>query len=188
MRAYMKTVLALVISTLTLTGAVVAQDVKLAATGFPARPSGVAFVTTDLNASIEFYTKFLGYRLRSKRTIDQPAGLGTFSVPEGEVIGYANMVPGEYSEEARNFVHLNFAEIKQADASPLPADTKRGPIASETVLAFAITNLEKIDADMREAGVPVILPLAKSASGRSLAVTVLDPNGIRVQLYEFLGQ
>ena len=164
-----------------------AQTATLPTSGFPGRPSGVTFITSDLDASIAFYQTYLGYKLRSRRTIDQPAVLGTFSVPSGESIGYANMVPGEYSEETRNFVHLNFAEAKSLQPSPVNQDAARGPIASETVLAFSVTDLERINAEMLAAGVPVILPLARSASGRSIAVTVLDPNGVRVQLYEFLG-
>lgn len=164
------------------------QNGGLAKTGFSARPSGMTFVTTNLDASIAFYTTYLGYKLRSRRVIDQPAGLRTFSVQTGNTIDYANLVPGEYSEEKRNFIHLNFAEIETTDPSPFPQNIARGPIASETVLAFSVSNLEKIDADMRAAGVPFVLPLARSASGRSIAITVLDPNGLRVQLYEFLGE
>lgn len=165
-----------------------AHESSLSDTDFPARPSGVTFVTTDLEASIQFYESYLGYSLRARRTIDNPAGLSPFGLAAGGSFEYANLVPGEYSEELRNFVHLNFAEIKSTRGSAYPDDSQRAPIASETVMAFSVTHLKETAQRMTDSNVPVVVPLALSASGRSLAITVLDPNGVRVQLYEFLGK
>ncbi len=164
-----------------------AQDSSLPSTDFPARPSGITFVTTDLEASIAFYSKYMDYTLRARREIKNPAGLSVFGLPDTAVIEYANMVPAEYSEATRNFVHLNFAGIREAESEAYDESPSRVPVSGETVMAFSVTGLDETAKAMESDGVRIVVPLALSASGRSLAITVLDPNGVRIQLYEFLG-
>lgn len=148
--------------------------------------SGTTFVTNDLDTSVAFYSDFLGFVERRRVVMDSPASLGVFGVAEGETITYAALVPAKWSEENSNFPGLNFAKIETSEANPYAPDKFRNSIYGEIVLAFSAVNLQKIERDMRSADVEIVTPLAASATGKSITLTVLDPNGIRVQIYEYV--
>lgn len=151
-----------------------------------AKLSGAAFVTTDLEASVKFYTNFLNFREMKRITIDTPVGLAPWGVAPGNKLEYVAMVPSAFSKESPNFPGLNFVQISDAKKNPFKKDTKRTPVFGEVMKAYSVKGLLKIDEKMRAAGVPIITPYALSSTGRSHTLTVLDPNGIRVQMYEFV--
>ena len=66
-----------------------------------------------------------------------------------------------------------------------------GPRDQHTVILHVFDNsdgflnIDEIDRRMKKAGIPIVAPLGLSGSGRSRSMAVLDPNGIRVEMYEY---
>lgn len=148
--------------------------------------SGTAFVTTDVDASVEFYAAVLGYQERGRRNLSSEATTSVFGVPAGTSLEYVVMVPAEFSETNPNFPGLNFVGISDTTALDLPQNHERPPKSGELVLAFEVTNLEAIQRKVSERDIPIITPRALSATRKSETLTILDPNGIRVQLYAYV--
>lgn len=148
--------------------------------------SGTAFVTTQLDASISFYEDLLGFQERRRTQLTTDAGTAVFGAAAGSVLDYVVLVPAAFSEEAPTHPGLNFVGISRAPALSLPQDPTRAPHSGELVMAFEVTNLEAIRKLAEEREIPIVTPVALSATGKSRTLTLLDPNGIRVQLYEYV--
>lgn len=148
--------------------------------------SGKAFIVEDLEASIAFYSQILGYKVVRRRQIDSEATTSVFGLPPGTVIDYINLVPAEFSEDKPHFPGLNLVGVPAAQATSFPQDAARAPQISELVMAFEVTNLDLILERAQDMGLQIVAPLALSSTGLSQTLTVLDPNGIRVQMYEYV--
>lgn len=147
--------------------------------------SGIALVTQDLEGSIAFYTHFLGFKIRKRIKIDTPGGLANFGITNDTELDYVSLVPAEFSKE-NLMLGINFIEIKEASKTPFSQDGKRSPIAGEQMIAFSVKGLEKIEKQMQKAGIPIVARLTPSATGKSMNLAVLDPNGVRIQMYEYI--
>lgn len=152
----------------------------------PARLSGTTITTTKLDATVSFFVDVLGFREIRRRQLDAPASLAVVGMRGEESARYVSLVPGDWSTDRPyelsgvNLVEL-VSDSETADSIPL-----REPRAGELTLAYSVTGLEAIKERIRERGDPIVTPFAASGTGRSMTLTVLDPNGIRVHLYEFL--
>ncbi|WP_298503840.1 VOC family protein [uncultured Maribacter sp.] len=147
--------------------------------------SGMTFVTKDLESSILFYTKFLGFTVRKRIKIDTPEGLANFGVKGDQELDYVGLVPAEFSED-NIIMGINFIEITEALDGPLLQKENRNPIAGEQMIAFSVQSLLEIEKQMQAANIPLIAPITPSATGKSMTLTVLDPNGIRIHMYEYI--
>ncbi len=76
-------------------------------------------------------------------------------------------------------------EIPSADPTPFGHDGSRLSRESELILALRVTNIKEINHRMIKDGVPIIAPLGPSGSGKSISMAVLDPNGTRIEMYEY---
>ncbi len=151
-----------------------------------AKLSGTAFVTKNLEASIKFYVDILGYKELGRRNLEDARSLSNFGIVNGGSALYVSLAPAAFSRENRNFSTLNFVEIQDAEENVLQQDPNRGPVASETMTAYVVTGLDEIERKIKAAGIPIVAPLALSGTGRSRTLSVLDPNGVRVQFYEYV--
>lgn len=150
--------------------------------------SGATYVTNDLQASLDFYKSYLGFREGRTRTLDDDSSRAIFGLEDGATVLYATLLPTNFSSERRDFTTLNFAEVRSAHSSPFKNSDSRKAIYGEPVMAFSVTQLENIESRMRANGIIVIDALKLSPTGRSMTLTVLDPNGVRIQLYEIMKQ
>ena len=148
--------------------------------------SGTAFVTKSLEASIKFYVDILGYKELGRRNLEDARSLSNFGIANGGSALYVSLAPAAFSRENRNFSTLNFVEIQDAEENVLRQDPNRSPVASETMTAYVVTGLDEIERKIKAAGIPIVAPLALSGTGRSRTLSVLDPNGVRVQFYEYV--
>lgn len=154
-------------------------------TAITATISGAAFVTKNLEESIDFYKNYLGFKERKRIKIDTPGGLANFGVTGDKSLNYVALVPAEFSKE-NPMLGINFIEINEASNTPFSQDGKRTPIAGELMVAYAVKGLAEIERRMRKASIPIVASLTPSATGKSMTLAVLDPNGIRVQMYEYI--
>lgn len=144
-----------------------------------------SFVTRDLDATVEFYTGYLGYKELGRSEITAGKSRKVVGATGDDTVRYVSLAPAAWSEEKSDYAGLSFIEIPSADPSPFDQDGSRPSRAGELVLAHRVVNINEIADRMTAAGVPVVAPLGLSGSGKSRSMAVLDPNGIRVEMYEY---
>lgn len=144
-----------------------------------------SFVTQDLDASVEFYTTYLGYRVLGRSEITAEKSRRVVGAKGDETVRYASLAPSKWTKENSAYAGVSFIEIEGAPASPFDQDAGRASRAGELVLAHRVWNIDEIAKRMAENGVPVVAPLGLSGSGKSRSMAVLDPNGVRVEMYEY---
>lgn len=144
-----------------------------------------SFVTRDLDACVEFYTNFLGYKELGRSEITAEKSRRVVGAPGDGTVRYVSLAPSVWTKEDNKYAGISFVEITTAEPSPFDQDSDRPSRAGELVLAHRVTNIDEIARRMQEAGVPVISPVSVSGSGKSRSMAVLDPNGMRVEMYEY---
>ena len=148
-----------------------------------------SFVTRDLDASVEFYTRFLGYRELGRSEITADKSRQVVGAKGNETVRYVSLAPAMWTREDNQYAGVSFIEVRSAARSPFDQDGERASRAGELVLAHRVTNIDEIAERMAAAGVPIVVtmvaPLGPSGSGKSRSMAVLDPNGIRVEMYEY---
>ncbi|WP_432201782.1 VOC family protein [Erythrobacter sp. W53] len=155
--------------------------------GIIAQISGTSFLTEDAAASAAFYVKYLGFTILRDRMTDSDATKGVYGITETGPIRTITVVPAIWSREDPNYIGIQFTQISAANDHPFPSRPDRRPRLGEPTLGLQVNDLEAIIARMEADDITVVVPIAPSATGRSMAATVLDPNGIRIQLYEYIG-
>lgn len=144
-----------------------------------------SFITLDLDASVAFYTKYLGYKELGRSEITAEKSRRVVGAVADGPVRYVSLAPAMWTREDNKYAGISFIEIGVAEASPFDQDAGRASRAGELVLAHRVTNIDEIARRMAADGVPVVAPLGLSGSGKSRSMAVLDPNGIRVEMYEY---
>lgn len=144
-----------------------------------------SFVTRDLDASVEFYTAYLGYRELGRSEITAEKSRRVVGVKGDETVRYVSLAPAKWTRDNNAYAGVSFIEIEDAAASPFDQNGDRSSRAGELVLAHRVWNIDEIAERMARNGVPVVAPLGPSGSGKSRSMAVLDPNGVRVEMYEY---
>jgi len=152
-----------------------------------ARLSGTTIITTDLETSMRFYTHVLGFRETRIRELSGSANLSVYGLADtSKPVRYTALLPAEWSEDNVYLSSLNLVEIGTASPSALEDNVKRAPLQSEIILAYRVENIDEIMRRAESLDTPVVAPVTPSASGKSVTVTMLDPNGVRVYLYNYV--
>ena len=144
-----------------------------------------SFVTRDLDASVAFYTTYLGYKELGRSEITAAKSRQVVGATGTDTVRYVSLAPAMWSRENSLYAGISFIEIPTGEASPFDQNGARPSRAGELVLAHRVSNIDEIARRMRDADIPIVAPLGLSGSGRSRSMAVLDPNGIRVEMYEY---
>lgn len=166
-------------------GSAMGETTQLTRTQPTAQLRSASFVTRDLDASVSFYTTFLGYKELGRSEITADKSRQVVGASSAGTVGYVSLAPAMWSREDSTYAGISFIEIPDAVASPFDQDGARHSRAGELVLAHRVSNIDEIARRMKKAGIPIVAPLGLSGSGRSRSMAVLDPNGIRVEMYEY---
>ena len=144
-------------------------------------------VVKDLAASKQFYTTFLGYEVTadseitaevSKRTIGAVRNQRTRNV----YLRSQKLQGRDRSASELALVHIDDARLPRIRRGKDPHDAVRG----EVMLSLIVEGLEDVVRRMAAAGVTILSPVQLSATGKSRIASVLDPNGVRLEMYEYL--
>ena len=154
-------------------------------TGPTAELRSASFITSDLDASVKFYTEYLGYYVLGTSEIEAEKSRAVVGAKGDARVRYASLAPAMWSKENSAYAGVSFIEIEGAEGSPFDQNGTRASRAGELVLAHRVTNIDEIARRMIADGVPVVAPLGLSGSGKSHSMAVLDPNGVRVEMYEY---
>ena len=144
-----------------------------------------SFVTHDLEASVAFYTEYLGYRELGRSEITAEKSRQVVGATGDGTVRYVSLAPAMWSREDNAYAGVSFIEIPESDASPFDQNAARPSRGGELILAHRVTNIDEIARRMADDDVPIVAPLSLSGSGKSRSMAVLDPNGIRVEMYEY---
>jgi lactoylglutathione lyase len=113
---------------------------------------------TDMEKSIEFYTKLLGMKVTGRTKIE---------ATKGETVGLV-------SEDGGHLLELNYY------GKGSEFDTKYGVGEDLDHLAFQVDDLKKAIAEAEKAGHPVVLDMKTKTSRWTY---IKDPNGIYIELF-----
>ena len=151
-----------------------------------ARLSGTTITTANMDRTVRFYVDLLGFRELRRRDLTEDASRRVFGLGDEAGVGYASLVTTEWSKENPYLSSLNVVAVPHGLAGGASWESSRPPHLGEITLAYRVTGLDAIAKEVKHRDVPVVTPLEDSATGRSRTLTVLDPNGIRIHLYEYL--
>ena len=146
-----------------------------------------SFVTNDIDACIAFYSDLLGYHVIGDSTITaEKSRMVVGAHGDRKVLRYVSMAPTGWTIENQDLrAGVSFIEIEGAAATPFDQDASRPSRAAELILSHRVKNIDEIARRAEAMGIPFITPLGKSGSGKSTSMAVLDPNGVRVEMYEY---
>lgn len=144
-----------------------------------------SFVTRDLDACVAFYTEYLGYKELGRSEITAEKSRQVVGATADGTVRYVSLAPAAWTREDNAYAGISFIEIATANESPFDQDAQRASRGGELILAHRVANIDEIARRMGENDVPIVAPLSLSGSGKSRSMAVLDPNGIRVEMYEY---
>lgn len=131
---------------------------------------------------LAFYVDVLGLELRSDRQFKSSGSKGALGVPDGTEFRFSIV----YAEGAR-FGHLLFLDFQDRLGVPRPDVAPRPPNRGLAMWTFPVRDLTEMEVRIRAAGIePFAGPveLESPSLGRHRALTVLDPGGFMVELFE----
>ena len=147
-------------------------------------PAYSAQVVSDSDAQLAFYTDVLGMELRSDREWQSSGSTGAMGNPDGAVFRFAIVYAMGATSGHLLFVH--FRNVETTDTGVAPRPPHRGLV----MWSFPVRSLAQTRERLRKAGTPVVhepVELDTPALGPHRSMTVLDPNGMLIELFEPLG-
>lgn len=145
------------------------------------------FITADLDASIAFYTDYLGFRELRRSDVEAAKSRRVIGLEGTDPALYVSLAPADWTPDS-GLAGISFIGTEPMASTPAPNPAlhpERAARGGEVILSSRTVGLEALSRRFAADGVPVIAPYGPSGSGRSMSMAVLDPNGIRVELYEY---
>jgi catechol 2,3-dioxygenase-like lactoylglutathione lyase family enzyme len=147
-----------------------------------------ALIVRDMDESLAFYRDILGYTVRVDRVVTNPVSI--------ETVGFENVTGFRIVYMMPNAAMTShpFAASELSMSQPLgtvipkPAD----PCAAKTtrvgqvILSQQVEGLNAVAAKIAAGGYCMVSKLQLSGTGQSRTLAVLDPNGIRVEMFEYV--
>jgi catechol 2,3-dioxygenase-like lactoylglutathione lyase family enzyme len=133
---------------------------------------------------LEFYVGVLGMELRSDRQFKSSGSKGALGVPDGTEFRFAIV----YAHGA-TFGHLLFLDYQGRLGLPSPGVEPRPPNRGMAMWSFPVRDMDEILARLAAAGIEPFSPPVEYESpslGRHRSVTVLDPGGFMVELFQVI--
>ncbi len=143
-----------------------------------------AWIVNNSDEVLDFYVSTLGLELRSDRQFKSSGSKGALGVPDGTEFRFAIVyAPGA------TYGHLLFLDFQGRLGLPSPGVAPRPPHRGLAGWTFEVPDLEVIQRRLADAGIELLAPpteLSTPSLGHHRALTVLDPNGFLVELFEAL--
>ena len=144
-----------------------------------------SFVTHDLEASVNFYKTYLGYEELGRREVTAPKSRKVIGIKDGERAYYVPMGAAGHSPLESPAAGVSFIGIETPTTDHLSMNPSEPSKAGSIILSHRVWGIEEMARRFEADSVPIIAELSPSGSGRSLSMAVLDPNGNRVELYQY---
>ena len=141
-----------------------------------------AHIIENSDDVLAFYVDVLGLELRSDRQFKSSGSKGALGVPDGTEFRFAIV----YAHGA-TFGHLLFLDYQGRLGLPDPGVARRPPNRGMAMWSFPVRDMDEILARLQEAEIEPFAPMVEYDSpslGRHKSVTVLDPSGFMVELFQ----
>lgn len=142
------------------------------------------------DASMRFYRDYLGYELMGEQPVTAQKSLDAIGVGEDGTARIAYLKPTN-SRIKRPFAGTYMALIELGGPALEGRSYERAvpathAIRGEIILVHEVAGIDGIYTAMeQDAAVTMVSPLSLSGTGRSRSFSVIDPNGVRIEIYEF---
>jgi len=141
-----------------------------------------AHIIENSDAVLEFYVDVLGLELRSDRQFKSSGSKGALGVPDGTEFRFSIV----YAHGA-TFGHLLFLDYQGRLGLPNPGIAPRPPNRGMAMWSFPVRDMDEVLGRLEAAGIDLFAPPVEYTSpslGHHEAVTVLDPSGFLVELFQ----
>lgn len=145
----------------------------------------------DWDASMRFYRDYLGYELMGEQPVTAQKSLDTIGVGDGGTARIAYLKPTN-DRIKRPFAGTYMALVELGGPALEGRSYERAApatraIRGEIILVHEVAGIAGIYEAMRQdAAVTVVSPLSLSGTGRSRSFSAIDPNGVRIEMYEYV--
>lgn len=145
----------------------------------------------DWEASMRFYSGYLGYEVMAELPVTARKSLDTIGVGEDGTARIAYLKPR--NEQIQRPFAGNYLALIEVEGPALAGRTYNRDtpvthaIRGEIVLAHQVVGIDRVyDAMMQDGDVTIVATLGLSGTGQSRSFSAIDPNGIRVEMYEYI--
>ena len=141
----------------------------------------------DLDRSVRFYTEVMGYTVVARSDITAPVSQRTVGSTRNQrtrsvYLDSGKLVTREIPASHIALVHIDDASLPQMNRGTNPDDAVQG----EVMLSLVVEGLDELLRRLERGGYRILNAAQPSASGKSRIASALDPDGIRLELYEYL--
>ncbi|MDB4218856.1 VOC family protein [Emcibacteraceae bacterium] len=152
--------------------------------------TNAAIYVKDMEASLKFYTEYMGFINRSDSPVTPGKSKDTFGIDQEIDTRIVYLSPkSEYTEPVSFAGGLALVEIKNDTLHEFnrAIDCIKA-VRRETTMVHRVQNIEKIYKSLVDNGIQIVTPVSPSVTGCSMPFPAFDPNGIRVEMYEMIPQ
>jgi len=104
---------------------------------------------------------------------------------EESIVEYAALAPEGWTRDNPNASGIGLIQISDVDGTLFYKDPERRSKIGEFILAHRVSDITAIHDRVVEQGIPIVAPLSVSGSGKSTSMSILDPDGFRIEMYEY---
>ena len=152
--------------------------------------TNAAIFVKDMDASLTFYTEYMGFINRSDSEVTAGKSKDTLGIDQDieTRIVYLSPKP-EFTEPGSFAGGLALIEVKSDTSHEFNrAMDSIKAVHGEIAMVHRVQNISKIYNSLIDNGIQIVTPLSPSGTGKSMSFSAFDPNGVWVEMYEMLPQ
>ncbi len=150
--------------------------------------SNPILITHDLDSSVEFYVACFGFERTGGGEITTDVSKRTVGAADDQTARSVYIRAKPLQTREPRLTGFALIEIEGGDALPeLPRVTgDNAAIRGEVILSLIVESIDEIVACSEANGGTILNAPEPSSSGRSRIASLVDPGGVRIEMYEYL--
>jgi catechol 2,3-dioxygenase-like lactoylglutathione lyase family enzyme len=148
-----------------------------------------ALIVRDMDESLAFYRDVLGYGIIVEKRVTDTTSIETVGLEGHDGFRLIYMKPNaDFPSHPFPASDISLVQPLGGPPQPKPADVCAGKATrvGQIVMSTQVQGLDAIAAKIKAGDYCVVSGLRPSSTGQSRTLAVLDPNGIRVELFEYV--
>jgi catechol 2,3-dioxygenase-like lactoylglutathione lyase family enzyme len=150
-----------------------------------------ALIVRDMDESLAFYRDVLGYRIVVEKRVTDATSIETVGLEGYDGFRLIYLKPNaEFPSRPFAASDISLVQPFGGQPQPRPTDPCAGKATriGQIVMSQQVQGLDAIAANVTARGYCVVSSLRPSSTGQSRTLAVLDPNGIRVEMFEYVAK
>lgn len=150
--------------------------------------SNPILITRDLDASVNFYLSCYGFERTGGGEITADVSKRTVGAAEDQTARSVYIRAKPLQTREPRLTGFALIEIEGGDALPeLPRVTgDNAAIRGEVILSLIVESIDDIVTCSEANGGTILNAPEPSSSGKSMIASLVDPGGVRIEMYEYL--